>query len=231
MAKYRPKQIAIGVISVLAIAGAAIAIYFQTRPPGINVPLHRTMGEVLVEQAAAVTNAGKIVLITIDGNKYPEIKAQIEGVESALAKRPMLKLYRTVEVETEGKPKYGPGRGLSEERFLRIVKKYSGRAAIVISLIGSPELNKEQLSELPKPMPIFIAETRGRDELVEMFSAGAIHAAVVPRFIFPAPVEKPRTARDWFDTYFQAINPSNAKADDQDSPKSRSKSGSEATAK
>ncbi|HUS35842.1 MAG TPA: hypothetical protein VM680_10875 [Verrucomicrobiae bacterium] len=40
--------------------------------------------------------------------------------------------------------------------------------------------------------------------------------------LFPAPVEKPRTARDWFDTYFQAINPSNMKADDEnDSPKPR----------
>jgi hypothetical protein len=220
MAKYRPKQIAIGMISALAIAGAIAAIYFQTRPPGINVPLHRTMGEVLAEQAASITNKGKIVVITIDGNAFPEIKAQMEGFEKALEKFPGLKLYRTVEVETEGKPKYGPGRGLSEERFLRIMNKYSERAQIVISLIGSPELKEDQFEKVPKRMPKFIAETRGRDELAALFAAGVIHAAVVPRFVFPAPVEKPRTAREWFDNYWQVINPSTV-ADDDEIPKKK----------
>lgn len=215
MAKTAPKQIVVAIVSLLVIAGAGAAIYMQTRPPGINAALHREIGEVLAEQAAALTNSGKIVLITIDGKKYPEIKAQMEGFESALAKFPKLELYRTEEVDTEGKSKYGPGRGLSESRFLRHVKKYSGRAAIVVSFIGSPELNQDQLKELPKPMPLFIAETRGRDELVEMFAAGAIRAAVVPRFIFPAPVEKPRTPREWFDMYYQVVNPSNLNADDR----------------
>ena len=213
MAKTSPKQILLAALSLLAIGGAATAIYFQTRPPGINVPLHRAMGEVLAETAASITNDGKIVLVTLDGHKFPILKAQVEGLELGLQKYPKLELYKTVEVETEGKPKYGPGRGLSEERFLRIVSKYAGRAEIVISLIGSPELNEEQLKKLPAPMPKFIAETRGRDELVEMFAAGAIHAAVVPRFIFPAPVEKPRTPREWFDTYWQVVNPSSFNAD------------------
>jgi hypothetical protein len=184
------------------------------------VPLHRTMGEVLAEQAASITNKGKIVVITIDGNAFPEIKAQMEGFEKALEKFPGLKLYRTVEVETEGKPKYGPGRGLSEERFLRIMNKYSERAQIVISLIGSPELKEDQFEKVPKRMPKFIAETRGRDELAALFAAGVIHAAIVPRFVFPAPVEKPRTAREWFDNYWQVINPSTV-ADDDEIPKKK----------
>lgn len=214
MAKYGPKQISIAVIALLAIAGAAAAIYFQTRPPGINVALHRAIGEILAEQSASVTNNGKIVVIMIDGNKFPEIKAQMEGFEKGLEQFPKLKLYRTVEVDTEGKSKYAAGRGLSDERFLRIVKKYSGRSDIVISLIGSPELKPEDLEKLPKPMPKFIAETRARDQLAELFAAGVIQAAVVPRFIFPAPIEKPRTPRDWFDTYFQVINPSTPIADE-----------------
>ena len=227
MANYGPKQISIAVISVLAIAGAAAAIFFQMRPPGINVRLHRTMGEVLAEQAASITNKGKIVVVTIDGSAYPEIKAQMEGFEKALEKFPALKLYRTVDVETEGKPKYGPGRGLSEERFQRIMKKYSGRADIVISLIGSPELKEDQFEKLPKPMPKFIAETRARDQLAALFAGGVIHAAVVPRFIFPAPVEKPRTSREWFDHYWQVINPSNVPVeDDEDSSKRSKKSDS-----
>ena len=209
MAKPGPKQIVIAVVSVLAIAGAAAAIYFQTRPAGINVRLHRTFGEVLAEQAATLTNAGNIVVITIDPAKYPILKAQLEGLEKGLEKFPKLKIYRTVDVDAEGKAKYGPGRGLSGERYLRIIKKNSDRANIVISLIGCPTLSDEQLQKLPKPMPKFIAETRGRDQLVELFAAGVIHAAIVPRFVFPAPIAKPRTARDWFDTYWQVINPSN----------------------
>jgi hypothetical protein len=189
-------------------------IYFQTRPAGINVRLHRTFGEVLAEQAATLTNAGNIVLITIDPSENPILKAQAEGLEKGLQKYPKLKLYRTVEVDAEGKAKYGPGRGLSGERYLRIMKKYSDRANIFISLIGSPTLNEEQLQKLPKPMPKFIAETRGRDQLAELFAGGAIHAAIVPRFIFPSPIEKPRTPRDWFDTYWQVINPGNVPANE-----------------
>lgn len=224
MPKRGPKEILLAVISLAAIAGAATAIYFQTRPPGINVPLHRAMGEALAETAASMTNRGKIVLITLDGNKFPILKAQLEGLQTGLAKYPKLELYRTVEVETEGKPKYGPGRGLSEERFLRIAAKYSGRAEIIISLIGSPELDEEQLRRLPTPMPKFIAETRGRDELVGMFAAGVIHAAIVPRFVFPAPVEEPRTPRDWFDTYWQVVNPASFEADENpDKPDKKAK--------
>lgn len=222
MGKLGRKQTGIAIAAVLAIAGSAAAIYFQTRPAGVNVPLHRTMGEVLAEQAAALTNKGKVVVITIDGGKFPEIKAQMEGLEKGLERFPGLKLYRTVEVDTEGKPKYGPGRGLSEERFLRIVGKYSGRAEVVVSLIGSPELKEEQVEKLPKPMPFFVAETRGRDELVGMFAAGAIHAAVVPRFLFPAPVEKPGTAREWFDNYWQVFN---ASTQDPDREESRAAAG------
>ncbi|HEY6227387.1 MAG TPA: hypothetical protein VI282_09725 [Verrucomicrobiae bacterium] len=214
MAKPGLKQIFLAVVSIVAITGAGVAIYFQTRPTGINVRLHRMFGEVLAEQAATLTNAGNIVLVTIDPAKNPILKAQAEGLEKGLKKYPNLKLYRTVEVDAEGKAKYGPGRGLSGERYLRIMKKYSDRGNIVISLIGSPTLNEEQLQKLPKPMPKFIAETRGRDQLVELFAGGAIHAAIVPRFIFPSPIEKPRTPRDWFETYWQIINPANVPPND-----------------
>ena len=226
MGKTGPKQIAISIVALLAIAASGWVIYRQTRPEGINVKLHRVIGEVLAEQAALVTtNRGKVVVVHLDRAKYPVINAQLEGFESGLQKFPDLKLYRTVEVDAEGKPKYGPGRGLSGERFLRIVKKYSGRADVIVSFIGTPTLTEEEFKNLRQPMPKFVAETRAREQLAQLFAANAVHAAIVPRFIFPSPVQKPKTPRDWFDEGWQVINPSNVPADD--APDDHSESAAE----
>jgi hypothetical protein len=213
MAKLTGKQLLALVFSIVAIIASAVAIYQQTRAPEINRALHTEIGVVLAEQIAALTNAGRVVLVTIAGDKFPELKAQADGFEKALEKFPKLKLYRTVEVDSEGKAKYGPGRGLSDDRYLRILKKYEDRAAAIVSLIGAPELDKEKFEKLPEKRPFFIAETREREELVLLFAAGGIHAAIVPRFDFPSPVDKPHTPREWFDKFWQVINVSNFKAD------------------
>lgn len=218
MAKPNSKQIVAAILSLLAIASAGVAIYLQTRSPGINHALHSEVGIVLAEQVAALTNAGRIVLVTAAGDKFPELKAQAEGFEKGLEKFPKLKLYRITEIDTEGKPKYGPGRGLSDDRYLRLLKKYENRAVAIVSLIGAPEVDKDKFEKLPEKRPLFIAETREREDLVVLFAAQGIHAAVVPRFDFPAPVDKPRAPREWFDKYWQVINVSNFKADIESDP-------------
>ena len=220
MAKLNGKQVAALVFSIIAISAAGVAIYQQTRPPGINRALHTEIGVVLAEQVATLTNAGRVVVVTLAGDNFPELKAQAEVFEKGLEKFPKLKLYRTVEVDSEGKAKYGPGRGLSDDRYLRILKKYENRAAAIVSLIGAPELDKEKYDKLPKKGPFFIAETREREELVLLFAARGIHAAIVPRFDFPAPVDKPHTPREWFDKFWQVINLSNFKSDAEPEPDS-----------
>jgi hypothetical protein len=213
MAKLNGKQLFALIFSIVAISAAGVAIYQQTRPPGINRALHTEIGVVLADQVGALTNSGRVVLITLAGDNFPELKAQAEGFEKGLEKFPKLKFYRTVEVDGEGKAKYGPGRGLSDDRYLRILKKYEDRAVAIVSLIGAPELDKDKFEKLPKKSSFFIAETREREELVLLFAAGGIHAAIVPRFDFPSPVDKPHTPREWFDKFWQVINVSNFKAD------------------
>lgn len=210
------KKILLTTICILAITASAIAIALQLRTPGINVPLHQMVGQVLAEQtAASCSNKAAIVIITLD-TPDPILKARLEGFEKAARTVPGLKILDSAEVKGEGRAKYGPGRGLSGERYLRIVNKHP-KADTFVSLIGAPNLSPEQLRKLPKPPPRLIAETRARDHVVLLFRARALQAAVVPRFIFPAPGGKPHTAREWFNVYWQTISPGNAPPPEEES--------------
>jgi hypothetical protein len=106
-------------------------------------------------------------------------------------------------------PKYRPGSGLSEKRFLKIVRKSHGVDAIV-SFVGAPEIADQALAQM-KVCPKFIAETHSPEKLVNLIEKKVLLVAVVPRFEFPAPgPRKPETMRQWFDHYFQVVSADSA---------------------
>ena len=197
--------------SVAVIAGSVIWIYFfQFRKPGVNVTLHQEIGRVLAhETAALLANKGKVVIIALDGPKYPEMKAQLHAFKEALRSTGVT-IKETYLLETDEKPKYAVGSGLSARRYVRIVNKNRSTDAIV-SFVGVPDLSDDDIKELKKT-PKFIAETRSADKLHKLFRKDMVHVAVVARFTFPAPVKgKPRTPRAWFDKYFEVVSTENAK--------------------
>jgi hypothetical protein len=196
---------------VAAIATSAVCIYFyQFAKPGINLPLHQEIGRVLAaETAKLLTNKGKVVVIALDEQKFPELKAQLKSFESALG-RTGVSIKETYMLETESKSKYGTGSGLSARRYLRIVNKNQSADAIV-SFVGVPDLSDGDIKELKK-VPKFVAETRSADDLPNLFQKKVLHVAVASRFTFPAPIEgKPRNSRQWFDKYFQVVTTEMAK--------------------
>lgn len=199
------KQILTAVISVLVIAGSATWIYWsQFKVPKHDVGLHKRVGEVMAEQAAKLAGGkGRLVLITISTHGRPELATQLTAFKQSLPKLGKFELKED-EVDTEGKPKYGLGSGLSGRHFVRTVKKNESAAAIV-SFVGAPKLTDEEIAEL-QTMPKFIAETRSPDHLPKLFQKKIIQVAVASRFIFPAPGPiKPRTPQEWFDKRYQVL--------------------------
>jgi hypothetical protein len=188
---------------VLAIVGSSLWIYFvRFAAPNFNVPLHRAVGRVMAEETAKLlNNRGKIVVIAIDG---PELRVQLEEFEQTLKQSPAIEIDETYIVDTENKPKYGPGSGLSGARFARIVNK-NLKAAAIVSFIGAPELSEEEIGQL-QARPKFIAQSRSVEKLPPLFEKQLLHVAIVRRFQFPAPIEgRPATLRQWFDKQFQIV--------------------------
>ena len=93
---------------------------------------------------------------------------------------------------------------MSARRFVEVAKAHPKVDAIV-SFAGLPNPDKEELNALERA-PVIVAETTQPSKLGKFFEQKIVQVAIVPRFIFPAPVRThPRTTREWFDKYFQII--------------------------
>jgi hypothetical protein len=207
----RARKLLLPIACLAVIAGAVIWTYrTQFAAPEFNVVLHQAVGRVMAEQTARVlNNTGKVVIITMEGAKVPELRIQIEEFEKTLTQLGRIKIKQTYTLETENQPKYGLGSGLSGRRYVRIVNKNLDAAGIV-SFVGAPRLAEEDVTQL-RAKPKLIAESRSAQKLKPLFDNGMMDTAVVARFQFPTPIKgKPRTPRDWFDQRFQIVTAANA---------------------
>jgi len=198
------KNLLLVIGSVLAIMGSGLWIYYgQFKAPDYDVGLHQRIGEVMAEQTArALGPKGRILLITMPTRGLPELETQLDAFRRTLKK---LGDYRIKdhELDTEGQPKYGVGRGLSPRRFVRAVNGHTTDA--IVSFVGTPDLSDEQIAELKKK-PKFIAETRSPEDLPKLFEHKIIQVAVTARFDFPAPGPlKPKTPQEWFNKRYQIV--------------------------
>ena len=123
LADQKPVLIVAGLI--LAIVGAAFTIWrTQFAAPKFNLELHQTVARALAEETAKLINqSGKIVVITVDLASEPELKVQLDEFARAIKRHRKIEVAKTYKVETEDKPKYSFGSGLSARRFVRIVNK------------------------------------------------------------------------------------------------------------
>jgi len=207
------RQLLIAVLCVLAIGGSAFWTYrSQFTAPKFNVVLHQAVGRVMAEETARlIDNSGKIVIVAMELAAVPELQAQLDSFHQTLKRFPRISIKETYKLETDEKPKYSFGAGLSGRRFVRIVNKNQSADAIV-SFVGAPGLEDDEVAQLKKT-PKFIAETRSADKLKKLFEQKVIHTAVVSRFQFPTPIKgTPRSPQEWFEQRFQIVTADHAGA-------------------
>lgn len=197
----------VAVGAIVAIVAAGVVIYRNTRPPKdeVKLSLQEAIGEALAEETIKATESkGKIVLITLEEGQSPELDQYVAAFKDRIYNTPV-KIARTDHISDEKSGKYGPGSGMSGKRFVRIIKKYPEADAIV-SFVGTPDGEDEELKDVTAPVPKFIAFSRAPDDIDEMFEDKLLFAAVVPRFEFPAPgPEKPTTKQEMFQKYYQVM--------------------------
>jgi len=198
----------LAVAAVLLIVGSAIYIYqFLFATPDINVPLHQSIGTVLADETFRdVGLHGKIVIVSMDTGRAPELKIQMNTFLKHLKSLGDVKIIDKVILDPGENPKYRPGAGLSAKRFFKIERKHPAADAIV-SFVGTPEVSEAELQQLNN-LPKVIAETHSPERLQLLLQKKVLLAAVVPRYEFPAPGPKqPQTIKQWFDHYFQVVHP------------------------
>jgi len=204
------KQILLVTSALAIIAGSVSWIYVtQFGQPGFNVELHQKVGEELaLETAKLIHSNGQVVVITMDTTKMPELKAQMQAFEKALKKMGSISI-KQLPMDTDDKPQYRTGAGLSSRRFLRIVKKSAGADALV-SFIGAPRMTEEEMDQVERA-PKFVAECRSPDKIKKLFDKKILKVAVVNRFDYPAPIKhNPKTPKQWFEKYYQIVTAENA---------------------
>jgi len=201
----RAKEILMAAGSMAVIVASGVWIYFtQFAQPAFNMVLHESVGEVLAQETAKLIQSnGQVVIITMDTSKFPELKTQLRAFEKALkALGPMS--VKELPMDTEDKPQYRTGAGLSSRRFLRLLKK-TGSAKAIVSFIGAPRMTDEEFAQVEKA-PKFIAECRSPDKVKKLFEKNILQVAVINRFDYPAPIKhNPKTPKQWFEKYYQVI--------------------------
>lgn len=204
----RTKQIVLAAGSIVIIAVSLRSVWSHMAEPGENLTLHQRVGQVLAEQTIQLLgNTGRVAVITLKGSQFPILKAQGEAFNKTLRKSGV-HLVNTIAVNPKGKAKYGPGRGLSAVKFLQI-RSQNDKLDALVSLIGLPDLDDQAVQQLKSPGPKVIAETKAGERLERLLDQEAVQVAVVPRFIFPAPVSKhPHGPHAQFDRYFQIVKES-----------------------
>ena len=209
---HGPRPVLIATLCLAVIAGCGWWIYrAEFAAPKFNVALHQAVGRVMAEETArAMNDTGRVVIVAIELAGVPELKVQLKEFERVLRKFPNVTIKEKYLLETEDKPKYSFGTGLSGRRFVRLVNKNQSADAIV-SFVGAPSLSSNEVAELKKT-PRFIAEARAADKLKPGFEQKVLHTAIVSRFQFPTPVKgRPRNSQEWFDQRWQVVTAANAK--------------------
>jgi hypothetical protein len=207
-----------GAAILLIVASAIYICRFLFATPDINVPLHQSIGTVLADETfREIGLHRKIVIVSIDTGRAPELKVQMKSFLKHLKALGDVAIADKVILDPGENPKYRPGAGLSAKRFLKIARKHASADAIV-SFVGTPEISEAEMQQL-KSVPKVIAETHSPERLGLLFQKKVLVAAVVPRYEFPAPgPRQPRTMNQWFDHYFQVVHPDTALPTAQNSP-------------
>ena len=199
------KQLVLAIGSLVVIIASSCWLASSFLRPKFNTKLHQGIGEVMAEETAKLLNGkGKVVVIIQDPKAAPVLQAQLKAFQRMIGRKDIL-LADTVVVRAAQR-KLGPGMGLSVDQFLTVLEKHR-QADAIVSFIGTPAPADPKIVALGKiEGPKIIAETRNRSNLKPLFRNQLLHAAIVPRFDFPAPGSKnPSTPREWFDLSYQVV--------------------------
>lgn len=206
------------VVSLLALAVIAASATWtwktQLAPKPFNAYLQTGIGEALAQRTISLLNGnGKVLVVTLEPGDSPTVRCQFDAFQAALRLSPGITLVKIETLDADKKSKYGPGAGLSASRLLRLIGKNPDIDAL-ISFVGLPDLDENELQQLGRHGPRLIGFSRHRKKLGSLLASRRLEAAAVPRFQFPSPIQgTPSSPSEWFDLQCQWVTPADVNPD------------------
>ena len=179
-------------------------------PPRLDARPHVALGRVMAEEALKLRSpGGRILLVCRDTIRFrsPASVAQLRGFHSALK-------ANGAAVASTNSLKIDPLRLMSVPGldYLHILKAAS-EADVVVSFLGPPVLNPDQLARLSEKRPRVVAVCSGampmQVNLKRIFDEKLLHVAVISRPDITTNAPPSDTPRGWFDHLYSLVTPAN----------------------
>jgi hypothetical protein len=203
------KQMLVALGAIVVITSSGFLVFRTLTRPEFNHKLQAAIGQVMAEETTRLLNGkGRVVVVTLDFKQFPALEAQFKAFKKGLRGNSKITVGKIVVISSEKKRQGGPGIGLSDADYLKLLET-DANADIFVSFVGTPDPDDERVDKLKgQPVPKMVALTRARKDLKKLFRREVVQAAVVPRFEFPAPgSHDPSTPREWFDLSCQLLRP------------------------
>ena len=188
--------------AVILAALAWLYLFFNPWPPAIDRPLHNRVGEVLAGEAIKLVEPGARIIVIARAKEpfqVPAAAAQLDAFLRAIEKSGK-------NVSTTRLLKVDPLRVTSVPTgdFFDLIRQ-AGANDVIVSFLGPPLLNDDQLARLAGKRPRILALCSGamphQVDLRKMFERQLLRTAVISRPNAPA--------RGTFDQMFQVITSAN----------------------
>jgi hypothetical protein len=196
-------------VAVIALAAVRLLLFFNPRPPAVDLRPHRTLGEILAAEAVgALAPDGRLIVVAREVAEFevPAAEAQLMAFL-----RSVKKAGRSVAIERH--VKVDPLRPLAVPSgdFFDLIRQ-AKENDVVVSFLGPPALSDEQVGKLGDKRPRILAVCPGampaRIDLRKIFQQKLLVMAVVSRPEAPA-VLSPGGGQAAFDQMFKVIHPDN----------------------
>jgi hypothetical protein len=202
----------INCLAGLLIVGALLWLYlfFNPRPPSIDRRLHGKVGEVLATEAIKLLEPGARLTVIARAKEPFHVPAAAAQLDAFL--RTIKKSGKSV--TTTNLLKMDPLRVVSVPAgdFFEMIRQARSND-VIVSLLGPPLLNEQQLAKLTGNRPRILALCSGampvQVDLRRIFERQLLVTAVISRTNAPAQPARAATAQEAFDQMFKVITPAN----------------------
>jgi len=206
------KKTAKSVVASLIIVGALACLFFSLHEfgPDFDPRPHEALGQVMAEEAAKlVENGGRVIVVGRSTSifKNPAADVQLQSFSRAVQKaKLMIAATNTFKINPILLVRVPPG------DFVEILRRAS-ESDVVVSFLGPPVLNPEQLARLGEPRPKVLALCAGsmpsQINLKQLFQMKLLHVAVISRKNPTLSSPPPANPAGWFDQLYLVVTPAN----------------------
>ena len=195
--------------AVIVAAVVWLYLFFNPRPPAIDRPLHKKVGEVLAAEAIKLVEPGARLIVIARAKEpfqVPAAAAQVDAFLLAIEKAGKnVSATRLLTVDPLRVTSVPPG------DFFDLMRQARSND-VIVSFLGPPLLNDEQVSRLAGKRPRILALCSGamplQVDLRQMFERQLLLTAVISRTNAPAQ-STAKDAQAAFDQMFQVVTPAN----------------------